>query len=237
MAKMGAGGSAHPPGTTFLLTDGVYRLQGRTDAAGNVLGLAPKSNQTLQAINPRRAVLSGARQIDYTTAVRAPDGLWEVSGFSGADNTTGDGACESGYEACTLRQDLFLNNEPLHRVLSRGNVSCTLFRNGVNEDGACIASTSLSASSTAAASVCSSALAMMSVASTCKTKSSRFVTHATQPLFISVLTHQPPNRTTCGHLQQQLLHTVHAPAPPASCQPPLPFSWRRWTHRDPEPRR
>jgi Right handed beta helix region len=95
-----------PAGTTFLIQAGVHRLE----------SVVPKNGDSF--IGEPGAILSGAiviksfrRQGKYWTAQRS------------IPQVQGPGKCQPQYPACTLPEDLFVDDEPLLRVSNLADVA------------------------------------------------------------------------------------------------------------------
>ncbi len=97
---------ASPAGTSFVLRTGVHRLQ----------QVRPKDGMTF-AGEPG-AVLSGARLV---TAWERSGALWTAGGQT--QQGAAAGVCADGGTACTLPEDLFVDDLPLRRVTSLSQVS------------------------------------------------------------------------------------------------------------------
>ncbi len=98
--------SAAPRGTHFVLLPGVHR-------DGEI---APKDNMTFQGIDG--AVLNGSRALEGFE--KTTDG-WEMGGLN--LNMERHGECVEGYEACALRNDLYVDDEMLWRVDDRDQLT------------------------------------------------------------------------------------------------------------------
>lgn len=98
---------AHPPGTTFCLGRGVYRL---TEP------LRPKSRQSL--VGQHGTVLNGARRL---RAFRRVGRFWVIERM----HHTGEahGVCNGGYVGCRYAEGVFLDDEPLWQVTSLTELS------------------------------------------------------------------------------------------------------------------
>jgi parallel beta-helix repeat protein len=90
-------------GSVFLLESGVHRLQ----------QIEPKNGDTF--LGEEGAVLSGAQVLD---AFRQEGDLWVHDGVSVAGEERGQSACLPEYPACSLPEDLFVDDELIRRVLS-----------------------------------------------------------------------------------------------------------------------
>ena len=107
--------SAHPPGTTFCLSAGTYRL---------VAPLAPKPGDKL--IGRLGAVLNGSKVL---TGWRKDGRVWTTSGFLPAAPGT-FGECMPSVPTCTYTQDVFFDKHRLRRVTSPSAVaSGTVYAN------------------------------------------------------------------------------------------------------------
>jgi parallel beta-helix repeat protein len=102
--------SAAPAGANFVFEPGVYRRQ----------VVVPKDSQVFVA--KTGAILNGAMLLDKWT--RQPD-----SGFWIARNLppplAPHGVCEKGHSLCVYREDLFVNNVPLQRVVLESELDGT----------------------------------------------------------------------------------------------------------------
>ena len=95
--------NAAPPGTTFLLTSGVHRMQSIVPRSGDVF------------VGQQGTLLSGARLL---TAVRSGS-YWVVPNQTQEGVQLGspaDGVCRSGAPRCGYPQDLFVDDVPLAHV-------------------------------------------------------------------------------------------------------------------------
>lgn len=92
-------------GSIFLLESGVYRLQ----------QIEPRDDDTF--VGEEGAVLSGARVLD---AFRQEGTLWVHGGVTAAGEERG--RCKTEYPACSLPEDLFVDDELIKRVLSLDEV-------------------------------------------------------------------------------------------------------------------
>ena len=106
---------SHPPGTTFCLTAGTYRL---------VTALAPKHGDAL--VGRQGAVLSGSKVL---TAWRRDGKVWSAPGFLPAAPGT-YGECVVSIPTCTYTQDVFSDGRRLRRVGSPSAVTAgTVYAN------------------------------------------------------------------------------------------------------------
>ncbi len=96
---------SHPPGTTFLLAAGVYRLQ----------SVRPKEGDSF--VGARGAILNGARVL---TRFRREGRYWVAAG----QNQQGqlNGACDPEHPRCMHPEDLFFDNHPLRHVAELSSV-------------------------------------------------------------------------------------------------------------------
>lgn len=97
--------ASQPPGTTFHLTAGVYRLQQIEPQDGDIF-----TGETA-------TILSGASVLSQFQSVGT---LWVASNQTQKGQATG--ACAPGFDACMYPEDLFFDDEPLHRVATRAEV-------------------------------------------------------------------------------------------------------------------
>lgn len=93
----------NPPGTTFQLGAGVFRMQQVNPLSGDVF-LGAAGNAT---------VLNGSRQLGAFTAAGA---LWYLDGQTQLTNLPGNGDCLSSFPLCSNPADLYVDNVPLGRV-------------------------------------------------------------------------------------------------------------------------
>lgn len=94
-----------PPGTQFLLVPGVHRTS----------RIAPKDGMAFEGMEG--TVLNGSVVLEGFE----PDGdLWQVTGPR--LNMDGHGECVDGYDACSLRNDVYIDDMMLWRVDERGEV-------------------------------------------------------------------------------------------------------------------
>lgn len=92
--------SAHPPGTSFTITPGTYRLQ----------SIRPKDGDSF--VGEQGATLSGARVLtDFTHK-----GHYWVASAAVESGGPYRGVCDKSHPACMFPQDLFVNDTPLQRV-------------------------------------------------------------------------------------------------------------------------
>jgi parallel beta-helix repeat protein len=97
---------AAEPGSTFLIAAGIHRLQ----------SVRPKDGMTF--VGAPGAVMSGAIELSGFVF----DGEhWRLDGLERDDRD--HGRCATGYEACGLPQDLFLDDAMLHQVTHRGDLA------------------------------------------------------------------------------------------------------------------
>ena len=116
---------AHPPGTSFTLTGGIYRQQ----------SIVPKSGDFFQGLPG--AVLDGAKVL--------PSGNWFTDGTLWADPTDytakfpgwqQNGFCDAAHPACTYPEDLFYDNIPKNRALP--NPDCPTAMHAAGSGSWCI---------------------------------------------------------------------------------------------------
>jgi hypothetical protein len=98
--------NAKPAGTTFLIKAGVHRLSKY---------VTPKNND--QFIGEPGAILNGSQRI--TNFVKS-DSAWMSSGMT-MENPVVKGPCQNG-TACQYTNDVYYDNRPLQRVMSRAGV-------------------------------------------------------------------------------------------------------------------
>lgn len=99
--------SKYPPGTTFQITPGVYRLQ----------SVRPKNGDSF--IGQPGAILTGA--VLLTSFAR--QGQYWVANVSVTQQASYPGKCDAQHPACTFPEDLFLDSVPLQRVTGLSEVS------------------------------------------------------------------------------------------------------------------
>lgn len=105
----------HPPGTTFCLSAGTYRLP---------TPLVPKRGDEL--IGKLGAVLSGS---EVLTGWQRNGNGWSAPGFLSAAPST-DGECIASMPTCTYAQDVFFDQQRLRRVSSLSAVTAgTVYAN------------------------------------------------------------------------------------------------------------
>jgi hypothetical protein len=95
---------AHPPGTTFCLAAGTYRLEAP---------LKPKEGDAL--IGQQGAVLNGSK---VPTGWRKSGDVWSTAGFLRAGPGI-HGQCLESVPTCAFTEDVFLDKKRLTRVESR----------------------------------------------------------------------------------------------------------------------
>ena len=98
---------AHPAGTTFHLTAGVYRIQ----------SVIPKRGDSF--VGEDGAVLNGAKLV---TAFERDGALYVAANQPIDPNTQIQGVCRKGYPRCGHPQDLYLDGHPLRAVASKSKV-------------------------------------------------------------------------------------------------------------------
>ena len=99
---------SHPPGTTFCLSAGTYRLG---------TPLVPKRGDAL--VGRQGAVLNGSKVL---TGWRADGRTWSTTGFLPAAPGT-DGDCAVSVPTCTYSQDVFFDKRRLARAASKAAVT------------------------------------------------------------------------------------------------------------------
>ena len=97
---------ANPPGTTFVIEAGTYRMQSVTPKNGDIFEGEPG------------AVLNGSRQLVSFTR----SGSYYVASGQ-TQHGTANGTCLPGYNGCRYPEDLFFDNVPLQRVQTLADVS------------------------------------------------------------------------------------------------------------------
>jgi Right handed beta helix region len=99
--------NAAPLGTTFCIS-GFHRLSGE---------IVPKDGQRFIGVG--WPVLSGSRPL---TSFEPSDGTWVIAGqtqdFTDAEPKIADELCMDGYEGCRFPEDIYVDDEFLHQVLS-----------------------------------------------------------------------------------------------------------------------
>jgi len=97
--------NAHQPGTTFVLTSGVYRQQTLQPRDGDIF-----TGQSGAILNGSTVVTNWVKQ----------NGHWTSSGEPALAKAAGPSSkwCRDGSTGCVYPQDLFLNNRPLVHKLS-----------------------------------------------------------------------------------------------------------------------
>ena len=98
---------ANPPGTSFLLKSGIYRLQQVTPKDGDTFAGEPGT------------ILSGARVLSGFTRSGS---YWVVGGQTQEGRATDPVHCEAGFEGCQWPEDLFIDDRLLLRVTSLADV-------------------------------------------------------------------------------------------------------------------
>jgi parallel beta-helix repeat protein len=99
---------AHPPGTTFCLAAGTYRL---------AAPLEPKEGDAL--IGDQGAVLNGSKVLG---GWRKNDSVWSTAGFL-PPAPSNHGQCLESVPTCTYTEDVFLDKKRLNRVDSLSAVT------------------------------------------------------------------------------------------------------------------
>jgi parallel beta-helix repeat protein len=94
------------PGTHFVILPGVHRIS----------EVAPKDGMTFEGLPG--AILNGSRLLDGFE--KTTDG-WDVTGVD--LNMEPHGECVSGYQACALRNDLYVDDQMLWRVDDRNQLA------------------------------------------------------------------------------------------------------------------
>ena len=95
----------NPEGTTFVIKQGIHRTQ----------SITPKNGDSF--IGETGAILSGAKVINSFER----EGQYWVAKYS-VPQVNGPGKCLPQYPACTLPEDLFIDNLPLQRVTSQAEL-------------------------------------------------------------------------------------------------------------------
>lgn len=97
--------NAQPPGTTFIINPGVYRMHNIIAQNGDVF------------IGQPGAILNGSRLL-ITFSQETINGVtyWVAPGPSQPGQT--NGVCDSSHPMCMYPEDFFINNNPLLRVAS-----------------------------------------------------------------------------------------------------------------------
>ena len=104
---------SHPPGTTFCLRPGLYRLE---------TPLVPKSGDAL--IGHRGAVLNGSKVL---SGWRMEGGVWQTKGYLPSEPNA-HGTCDASTPTCTYTEDVFLDKKRLRRVSLRSElIGATFF--------------------------------------------------------------------------------------------------------------
>jgi len=96
----------HPPGTTFTILPGLYRLQ----------SVQPKDGDSF--IGESNATLSGATLLSNFTR----KGHYWLADVATKSESSYRGVCDEEHPACMYPQDLFVNDVPLQRVKSISDV-------------------------------------------------------------------------------------------------------------------
>jgi Right handed beta helix region len=104
---------ANPEETAFCLAPGTYRLSSH---------LRPKRGQKL--IGAPGAVLNGSKVV---TGFQFTGSAYVATGFLPSSPSTGPGSCWKGVQGCTYNQDVFVDDQPLKRVLSLANLTSGTF--------------------------------------------------------------------------------------------------------------
>ena len=99
--------AAHPPGTSFVITPGTYRLQ----------SIRPKDGDTFTG--QPGAILNGARILD---TFKQQGQYWVADVTVNALNSY-RGECDKQHPACMYPEDLFYDSKPLTRVESLSEVA------------------------------------------------------------------------------------------------------------------
>ena len=98
---------AHPPGTSFSISPGIYRLE----------SISPKDGDSF--LGQPGAVLSGA---EVLTSFTRKDSYWMAS-VSVKSQGAYRGECDQDHPACIFPEDLFMDDVPLQRVASASAVA------------------------------------------------------------------------------------------------------------------
>src|ERR1039458_2334618 len=96
---------SNPPGTTFFLQAGVYRLQ----------TVVPSDGDTF--IGDHGAIMSGATLL---TSFEQEGSYWVASSQTQPGSIPG--VCQAGYPRCNYPQDLFIDDVPLQQVANLAEV-------------------------------------------------------------------------------------------------------------------
>lgn len=97
----------NPPGTSFRISPGIYRLQ----------TIVPKNGDSFTG--EPGAILNGAQVLNSFTRQGS---LW-VTHVEVRPPANPRGICRTGNPACALPEDLFIDNAPLRRVAALGDVA------------------------------------------------------------------------------------------------------------------
>lgn len=110
--------AANPPGTTFVIAAGTYRLNTPIIAKNNDVFTGPCSQPPCAAGS--EAVLSGARVL---TTFQHTGSYYYATGQTQQGAVTIDSSkCYSGYEGCVYPEDLFFDSKPLQHVTALSDV-------------------------------------------------------------------------------------------------------------------
>jgi nitrous oxidase accessory protein NosD len=102
-----------PEGTTLCFAPGTYRLSSQ---------LRPRRAQKL--IGAPGAVLNGSKVV---TGFQYTGTAYVATGFLPSTPSTGPGSCWQGVQGCTYAQDVFLDGNPLRRVVSLADLTSGTF--------------------------------------------------------------------------------------------------------------
>ena len=94
---------AHPPGTTYQLVPGIFRMQ----------QIKPRSNDIFLGDTTSATVLTGARVLDQCR--RDPATNLFVC-YNQTQHGQIHGECAPNYPRCNYPEDLFFDQRPLHHV-------------------------------------------------------------------------------------------------------------------------
>ncbi|TAM84357.1 MAG: hypothetical protein EPN47_01855, partial [Acidobacteria bacterium] len=98
--------NANPPGTSFVITPGIYRLQ----------SVQPKNGDVFTG--EQGAVLNGAQILNSFK----PEGQNWVTEVTVTTEKSYRGQCDKEHAACMYPEDLFFDSKPLTRVASLSQV-------------------------------------------------------------------------------------------------------------------
>jgi hypothetical protein len=104
---------ANPEGAAFCFAPGTYRLASQ---------VRPKRGQKL--IGAPGAALNGSKVV---TGFQFTGSAYVAAGFLPSSPSTGPGSCWQGIQGCTYTQDVFVDDQPLKRVVSLANLTSGTF--------------------------------------------------------------------------------------------------------------